>query len=210
MNIVDIESHSIDLAALPEAPEVLDVGCRGFAFCKSLLKLRPFARITAMDPDPLLTLEEMPVGVLFLRAALVGDERLTSNYAGWSNGDGNLLCESAPWYAEREHTVPCLNITALMARLKVSYWDLVKLDCEESEFQILENWPGPIAGQLSVEFHDWTGEWRKKAKDDPAYYPRLFNGPLKDYEVLKHELSTVGPGPAWGHWDSVLRLRSLA
>lgn len=210
MNLVDLASHTIDLDILPPAPVVLDAGCRGFGFSSEILRLRPGARVYAMDPDPGLLLDGpqrigLP-GVTFLREALVGDGRISSLYAAFSYGDGNFLCDAVPHYAS-SHVVPCVNIVTLMKRLGISYWDVVKLDVEGAEFQILENWPGPIAGQISVEFHDWTWPWKKVALDDPAYYPRLWAEPLRDYEVVRHELSTVGPGPAWGHWDSVLRLR---
>lgn len=211
MRLVKFASHSIDVDSLPELPTVLDVGCRGFDFTLEILHARPGGLVVAMDPDPQIG-EPPNIGappevrhVLFVREALVGDARKTSNYAGWSTGEGNLLCDKAPHFAERQHTVACTNITDLMRRLGISYWDVVKLDCEESEFGILENWPGPIAGQLSVEFHDWTGPCKEKATKE--YYDALFSGPLRDYEVLSHELSTVGPGPAWGHWDTVLRLK---
>ncbi len=206
MNLIALASHSVDLDAIPERPVVLDVGCRGFDFTREILRHRPGARVVAMDPDPAMPAEPPP-GVTFLRVALVGDGRKASTYADYSTGEGNFLCDRVPHYA-RAHTVPCINIRALMAQLGIDYWDVVKLDCEESEFGILENWPGPIAGVLSVEFHDWTGPCKAKATED--YYRRLFAGPLRDYDVLSHELSTVGPGPAWGHWDSVFRLKRHA
>ncbi len=206
MNLISLASHTVDLEAIPDKPVVLDVGCRGFDFSREILQHRPGARIFAMDPDPAMP-ADAPEGVVFLRVALVGDGRQVSTYADYSTGEGNFLCDKVPPYA-RAHTVQCTSILALMGRFGIAYWDVIKLDCEESEFQILENWPGPIAGQLSVEFHDWTGTWKQKCT--PEYYRRLFAGPLKDYEVLSHELSTVGPGPAWGHWDSVFRLRNYA
>lgn len=208
MNLTNLASHTVDLDLVPECPTVLDVGCRNFDFSREILRVRPKARVVAMDPDPEMPAEDIP-GVLFLREALVGDDRAESNYATYSYGDGNFLCDTAPHYA-RQLRVCCVSLPVLMMRLNVAYWDVVKLDCEGSEFQILERWPGPIAGQLSIEFHDWTGEWKEKAKDSPTYYPELWAGPLRDYEVVRHELSTVGPGPAWGHWDTVLRLRRTA
>jgi FkbM family methyltransferase len=206
MNLVEIASHTIDLDAVRELPVVLDVGCRGFGFGREMLSYRPGACVVAMDPDP-----EMPLDnsqdMVFLCEALVAGDRCESLYATHSTGEGNFLCDVVPHYA-RSLTVPCVNITQLMERLGIVHWDVIKLDCEGSEFEILENWPGPIAEQISVEFHDWTGEPELRCKNDPAYYPALFAGPLKDYDVVQHELSTVGPNPAWGHWDSLLRLKA--
>ncbi len=119
-----------------------------------------------------------------------------------SSGEGNFICEDVPWFAEAA-AVKCITLPALMEKHKVDFWDVVKLDCEGSEFGILENWPGPVAEQISIEFHDWTGPWCHHVEGD--YYERLFAGPLKDYEVVQHELSRQGEGV--GHWDSLLRLR---
>ncbi len=209
MNLVKLASHTVDLDLLPERPVVLDVGCRGFDFTREVLALRRGALLFAMDPDPLIKRppdSEIDIATYyFLRMALVGDGRESANYAGWSTGEGNMLCEVSPHYAERSHDVPCTNIGNLMEWQSIRHFDLVKLDCEESEFGILENWPGPIATQISVEFHDWTGPWETKAKNSPTYYPALWAGPLRDYEVVQHELSKVGEGT--GHWDTLLRLK---
>lgn len=207
MNLVKLSSHTVDLDLLPERPVVLDVGCRGFDFTREVLALRRDSHIIAMDPDPLIAMpfNLIGTGASFCRAALLGDGRRTANYAGWSTGEGNLICDVSPHYAERSHQVDCIDIRTLMVWLDIFHWDLVKLDCEESEFGILEVWPGPIATQISVEFHDWTGPWETKAKNSPDYYPKLWAGPLRDYEVVQHELSKVGEGT--GHWDTLLRLK---
>ncbi len=201
---VKLAGHTVDLDLLPERPVVLDVGCRGFDFTREVLALRPEAEIIAMDPDPLIHCSP-DEDCIFMRRALVGDYRQRANYAAWSTGEGNMICDVSPHYAERSHDVPCVSIYSLMKEETIGHWDLVKLDCEESEFGILENWPGPIATQISVEFHDWTGVWESKAKHNPHYYPNLWAGPLHDYEVVQHELSKQGEGT--GHWDTLLRLR---
>ncbi len=206
MNLTKLAGHTVDLDLLPERPVVLDVGCRGFDFTREVLALRPEAMICAMDPDTQI-IDPKLSGVAFLPVALVGDRRITANYAGWSTGEGNMLCDVSPHYAEYSYLVLCKNIAAVARHLgwRTTHWDLVKLDCEESEFGILENWPGPIATQISVEFHDWTGPWESAAKNSPTYYPNLWAGPLRDYEVVQHELSRQGEGV--GHWDTLLRLR---
>lgn len=201
MNLVTLASHTVDLDLLPETPNVLDVGCIHFDFTREVLKHRPGARIVAMDPNPS-DVGEVPQSTVHMRKALVGKPQKYSLYAMHSTGEGNFLCADVPWYADA-CAVQCVTIEALMQESGIDYFDLIKLDCEGSEFGILENWPGPIATQLSVEFHDWTGPWCHHVAGD--YYERLFAGPLKDYEVVQHELSRQGEGI--GHWDSVFRLR---
>ncbi len=205
MNLVKLAGHTVDLDLLPERPVVLDVGCRGFDFTREVLALRAETQVVAMDPDPMIDKVHGMLGVVYQRWALIGDDRSVVNYAGWSTGEGNLVCDVSPHYAERSHLVQAINIRKLSKLFKIDCWDLIKLDCEESEFGILENWPGPIATQISVEFHDWTGHWESAAKNSPTYYPNLWAGPLKDYEVVQHELSKQGEGT--GHWDTLLRLR---
>lgn len=204
MKLVKLASHTVDLDALPFRPIVLDVGCRGFDFTREILEHRPWANVIAMDPSA----EIKPKAsdgrfVSFLRAALVGDDKQVSLFAHHSTGEGDFVCEEVPWYAQR-HAVLCMNLPTLMRRYGIKFFDLIKLDCEGSEFGILENLPGPIAQQISVEFHDHTGPWEAHVVGD--YYEVLFGGVLKDYEVVQHELSQQGTGI--GHWDTLLRLRA--
>lgn len=186
MNLVTLAEHTIDESILPEAPRVLDVGCLGWEFTNEVLRIRPGARITAMDPNP---------GIIgcCIHAALVGDPaRKLAHYRLTATADANSLTdEEGPDTIQ----VPCLHISDLGG-----HWDLVKLDCEGSEFGILKYWPGSIADQISVEFHDAL--WPVVGKE---YFSELFRGPLSAYEVLQHEASCKGGPP--GHWDTLLRLR---
>ena len=88
------------------------------------------------------------------------------------------------------------------SQFAVEKFDLIKLDVEGSEFAILQTWPGPIATQLSIEFHDYVDN----SMYDDEYFNRLFQGSLADYEVVQHEVSEVSNARR-GHWDSLFRLR---
>lgn len=205
MNLHTIAGHTFDLDRLPASPSVLDVGCRGFDFTAGIRALRPAALIYAMDPDPNIVAPEN-AGCAFMHFALVGDGRRRSCYATGSTGEGNFLTNMAvhPDYTIIE--VPCFDIhfiTGLLPPVRKGRWDLVKLDCEGSEFQILENWPGPIATQISVEWHDY----QQREKYDDYYYDVLFSE-MKEhgYRVVQHELSDISGRGAVGHWDSLLVL----
>lgn len=200
--------HSIDLSLLPMRPVVLDVGCRGFEFDVELLKLAPFARIIALDPDP--TIEDPKIaGITFIRKAVT--ERDVEGVVWQGPGEAAFICgnRGEPGYGvgvlRPEESAQVLNTTIekLMAEHGIGHWDLVKLDCEGSEFGILENWPGPIATQLSVEFHDFAYPTRWNEE----YFDKLFAGPLAIYERLLFGLTPLGPGNSMGHWDTVLALR---
>ena len=197
--------HSVDVDLLPSEPLVLDVGCRGFEFDRELLKIRPKSRIIALDPDPSIESPEEPE-ILFLQKALT--EREIDSVLWQGEGDGSYICgkPGEPGYgwgvADNSKTAQVSNTTIrkLMRVLDIEHFDLVKLDCEGSEFGILENWLGPIATQISVEFHDWVDRNRW----DDAYFKKLFSGPLKDYNVVLWGLTPLGPGHSLGHWDSLL------
>ena len=203
MNLVCLAGHTIDESLLPEDPVVLDVGCRSFDFCQEILNIRPSARIIAMDPDPDMEDPQM-AGVEFVNKALVFGDKASSGYASYSTGEGNMLTDLESYYDARMLTVECVQIARLMEDLDIEYWDLVKLDCEGSEFDILANWPGPIANQISVEFHDGHPQ-REGAHREP--HERYFNSlwsRLADYKVVQHIFFKQGDW--FGHWDSLFVL----
>jgi FkbM family methyltransferase len=205
--------HTIDVDILPEEPIVLDVGCRGFAFDREILALRPKARILAMDPAPDVE-DPKEEGIIFLRRAMT--EKVVSHVWWQGSGDGAYIASGDDphdpgyrWPRVNDPSsvqVPNISIHGLMEEFKKvndSKFDVVKLDCEGSEFGILEHWPGPIATQISVEFHDFVdrGRWNDR------YFENLFAGPLHDYEVKLFGLTPMGPGAHMGHWDSLLVLK---
>ena len=200
--------HTIDVDMLSENPIVLDVGCRGFEFDRDILKLRPKAKIIALDPDPSIE-EPSEESILFLRAAMT--HRSDSHVLWQGPGDGGYIVDGSgdPEYRwgicddAKVAVAPNITIEQLMASYAKDGFDLVKLDCESSEFGVLENWGGSWATQLSIEFHDAMD--RKRWND--AYFERLFSGPLRDYDVKLFGLTPMGPGNTLGHWDSLLVLR---
>ncbi len=200
MNLVTICGHTLDETRLPDRAVILDVGSRNFDFTRGVLALRPNARIIALDPDP--TIEPMGhPNVTFLRYALVGDPYKTrSNYASYSTGEGNMLLDGDRYYDAKILRVDCMDITYLLNCCNVYHFDLIKLDCEGSEFDILERWPVQhrwITHQLSVEFHDGTPTGPNRSE---AYYSALFD--RLGARVVKHEVTKQGD---WvGHWDSLM------
>ena len=205
--------HTIDVDLLPEEPIVLDVGCRGFALDREILALRPKARILAMDPAPDVE-DPKEEGIIFLRQALT---EKVAPYVWWQgSGDGAYIANDDnpydPGYRwprlqdDRSVQVPNVTIHRLMEEIRKTTdkrLDVVKLDCEGSEFGILQFWPGPISTQLSIEFHDYID--RNRWNDQ--FFENLFDGPLHDYRVVQHELISMGPAGHLGHWDSLLVLK---
>lgn len=221
MNLQLLASHTVDLDLLPERCKVLDVGSRWFDFSRSILATRPDGYVVAVDPSP--DVEDPHVWQLhFYNTAIVGDERETVRLAHFSTGEGNFITDAEKYHEATFFQSSAHNVSEVFLEVKYTdgvispyansglqpkgnvslgtFWDLVKLDCEGSEFGILENWPGPIATQISVEFHDWD----KPHYRSEGYYERLWKL-LPWYKVVQHDLSKQGTGV--GHWDTLLVLR---
>lgn len=205
--IVTLAEHSVDESLLPEEPIVLDVGCRWFTFAEEMRRIRPKARIICLDPDKDVLKDAKAKSYEIYINALVGQELPGEMpYGRYQSGVSNFIrglacqfyedqCEA--WQGEIV-SVSALSIMTLMGHLEIGHFDVVKLDCECSEFSILESWPGRIATQISVEFHDWAD----RKKWDDAYFCRLFAGPLKDYDVVQHD-----EHGCYAHADSLLVLK---
>lgn len=201
MRIERLAEHSVDIDLLPETPVVLDAGCRGFDFSNAVLDVRPKARIIAMDPAPGNAGSNDP-RITFLKEPLVGlHQPSTMEFVALPNPAACFVRELNP-ATFQGISVETRTLKWLSSWFQIQRFDLVKLDVEGSEFGILETWPGPIATQISVEFHDYVDN----SKYDDAYFNRLFLGSLANYEVVRHEVSEVSNARR-GHWDSLFRLR---
>jgi FkbM family methyltransferase len=205
MNLQSLASHTIDIDLLPDEPTVLDVGCRWFDFTRGILAYRPKARIIALDPSSDVTWPpDLPLGqVSFAHVALIGGDDFSTNFAEGIAGDGggNFALQADSHGDYRIRRVLCMNLAKLMHSHQVKHFDAIKLDAEGSEFGILENLPGPVATQISVEWHDWTGPWKQHGCGAAmAHMERL------GYRTIQHELSKQGTGI--GHWDSLFVLKA--
>lgn len=215
MNLVTLAEHTVDEELLPEAPVVFDVGCRWFSFAGEIRRVRPEARVICFDPDPLVAQDVKVLEYEFYQNGLVGRSalagrpeipagtgRLFRYLDGVSDFIEGLACEhytkAHADYSGDFVNVSLLDVEQAMKACGVSHLDLIKLDCECSEFSILGEWPGPIATQLSIEFHDWAD----RTKWGNSYFDALFAGPLKDYRVVQHEWHG-----SYAHMDSLLVLR---
>jgi len=230
MKFTMVEGHSFVPGIMRRGGYVLDVGCRSFEFAAHFAA-RGF-KVLALDPDPSIPDPGID-GVEFLRCALVHDDRRTCSYIAWEDEhwspptNGSLVSEYDPREtdprSERKtqvHEVRCVNLQQIMRRYGVECFELVKLGCEGSEYSILKHWPGPIAKQISAEFHDWAGANPADPRpfapcDSPglqSFYRDLFGYLDRWYEVVLHDTDALfDPQDDWrGYMDSVLVLRSVA
>lgn len=200
MNLQLFASHTVDVDLMPDEPVVLDVGCRWFDFTDQVLERWRSARVIAMDPARDVATSCHSSFIEYIQCGLVGSGPTFQRFAHFSTGEGDFITTAEKFHDAEMYEVPTMKIKDVMQLRDVQHFDLVKLDCEGSEFGILENWPGRIATQISVEFHDWDKPHYKAAN----YYDKLW-ARLPWYRVVQHEFSKQGEGV--GHWDSLLVLR---
>jgi len=128
---------------------VLDVGARDFVFSKEMAN-RDF-RVIAMEPDPTVKDPE-DKRIEFIRAALSAGPDRNMPFSMDTDPQARHLSESGTV------TVDAVNIRSIMRKVGIERFGIVKLDCEGAEYDVLLEWPGPIADQLTVEFHEHVAQ----------------------------------------------------
>lgn len=176
MAIANVATHSVDIARLKEGGFVLDAGCRDFTFARQMAALG--CRVVALDPD---VIEVQDIDrVAYLQeglAATSGFDQLVL----MDNLEMRHLAKAAghsQWHERPRIPVTTVSIRDLMQRFGVKHWACVKMDIEGAEYEILRTWPGPVADQITVEFHDHL------EPRPPALYDEIFVHLGKWYDVV--------------------------
>ena len=99
--------------------------------------------------------------------------------------------------------VLCLSIDEVMAATSVDQWDLVKLNIEGAECAVLQSWPGPIAKQIVVSWHEHTPQ-----KVGGQAIANAMQHLSQWYRVVRHEWDERFCA-GYNFWDSVMVLRDI-
>lgn len=204
MKITILDEHSFDFDSLNKEHLILDVGCRFFHLPKHLVEIG--YEVVAIDPDPTVKSPNLP-GILFKNCALTSKKfnGTLKELTVFGNGTANYLVTST--LNKQNHPtvfVNCIDIESLSRLYNVDHWSAVKLDCEGSEYDILLEWPGPIADQISVEFHEHVPGANPKGE---AYFPEMLKHLSQWYNVhnfqkeKRHCLATPN------YWDVLFILK---
>lgn len=192
-----IDNHSVDLERLTDGP-VLDVGCRGFRFAKFFAERGHM--VYALDPDLEVQDPKIP-NVVYTRYALVGGAAMDGKLVMTADPEARYVVERGALVDLPTRNVQCIGLAQITPE-KGALWDLIKLNCEGAEFDLLNSWPGPIARQIVVSFHEHVGTAKRGEKAVNELIERM----TRWYDVLRHEWDErycAGRNA----WDTVLALR---
>lgn len=183
-----IAEHTFDELLLPEKANILDLGCRGFAFANPLI-LADF-RVITVDMDKTV-FPGSGVGWSHYTCAV-------TNYDGWC-GIINDRDPQATRFTFGDNT-PCYTLETLSGFCSVDFWDLIKMDIEGSEYEVIMSLDVAPAKQLSIEFHLHTGIYKQDQVDEMVSKLTSLG-----YEVRQHEL-TDRHCAGFNYWDSLFIL----
>ncbi len=163
--------YEIDTLAshLPAAPVVIDIGANAGFFDIQLLSKVEKATIYAYEP--------MPANVKALRQTLEQNPRLKQSMNVFQMAVTGQALDKLDLYAEAEEnnqvvasvfsgfngnntqkiTVPCITLTDIIRQNDLQSIDLLKLDCEGSEYDILYHTEPELIKRISrmvIEVHD--------------------------------------------------------
>lgn len=201
--IIQVSGHSIyDITKYDGNGYILDIGSRNYGFTNYFAS-KGF-NCVCVEPDDDVKFSEHEK-VTLIRAAVVGPDRAgqEDTLIKWSTGEGNHL-KSLPGdvpSGSKQQTVKCISIDSIKPKI---VWDIVKLDCEGAEYEILLSWPGPIAKQITVEYHDIY----RKEEDAKRLHEKINNHLLKWYRIVKFEPTTLGGCNRLNYWDSLYVLKN--
>lgn len=188
MNLTTIAEHTVCLDLLPERANVLDLGCRGFQFTGALRMMGH--EVYPVDMDYL-----GPEG--YYQVAI-------TNYVGfgdvYKNNDPQATRLNKRHDNQSDSSILTLTLERFSADVKVSLWDLIKMDVEGSEYEIIMSLKQPPAKSLSIEFHLHTGIYGVKEMAE-------MHDKLRDlgYTAVQHEM-TRQHGLGLNFWDSLFIL----
>ncbi len=198
-----VEEHTIvDLPLC--SGKVLDVGCRHFDFTKAMV--RKGYQVMCLEADKMVVPCDDP-NIHFVHGALVPhyQNRSHKTLITFGNGTANHLTDIGGGRPvdRQERLVIGLSILEMCSLFNNVIWDVVKLDCEGSEYNVLLDWPGVVARQITVEFHEHTNANTQGSN----IYTQIIEHLSQWYEVVQHNLFYRHGIGTSNYWDSLFVLK---
>jgi FkbM family methyltransferase len=194
--IKKIHGHSFDTDLLTLGGYVLDIGCNDFVFSQYMINAG--LKVIALDPIKEISIPNdlaSNPNFVYLKSACVGiKDSETKVYYEYQSWGANSICNTPdklhnpnngghannPYKISYEVNLTTIN--EIMKNYSINQFEFIKIDCEGSEYEILENWSNSYAKQFSVEFHDFLG--LTPIDDVELYHKQLNETFLSDYKLV--------------------------
>lgn len=184
MNLKKFGDHTLDADRIKPGC-VLDAGCRDYDFALAILAFSPTLQITCLDiDDDVIRNRPNRPRLVACQLALVAENYPYDFVGRVLAGNGSRVIDG--------NEVPTIKLSSLPT--KMYPYEAVKLDIEGSEYDVLLTWPGPVADQITVEYHEHTGQGKAKhgadiydriAKHLGQWYSLVQDDPMDTLWVLK-------------------------
>jgi FkbM family methyltransferase len=194
--LTDVYSMDQLAASLPEKPVVIDIGSNAGYFTLFLLAKKEEARVYAYEAVPancklfLQHLEMNPQlnGMVEVYHRAVTGSPATTVKLHMEAADDNSVTASVYDDFTKDNTyiaeVPCISLAEILASNQLSKVDLVKVDCEGSEYPIIYESPPHVwekIDRMAIEVHNLDKEQRNMACLEG--YLASLGYTLKNYEL---------------------------
>lgn len=204
--MIKVQEHSIEESLLDNG-YVIDAGC-GVDFNFSTYMADRGMQVIGIDPNPAITVS--PPGVFFENKALVAFKR-DMKFTTFHDIDAATLLHNAKDVINPsgQCDVELITLPEIFDKYRITQLEVLKLDVEGSEYEILDNIDGPIAKQISVEFHDFRN-FNPHYPNNERYYSELFKKLSQWYVIAKHTIEEHGGMPThlrMNYWDSLFILK---
>jgi FkbM family methyltransferase len=171
----------------PLSGVVIDVGCLGFDFSAAAIEAGA-SQVIAFDLEDLPPPPDSRIHFLQRAVTSLGGER---RFIQEQKRNAWRLSPVGT------HTTESCSLQDVLRDLSITEIDLLKLDCEGSELEILENLPDCVR-QISVEFH--LHVWPKQK----SRINHLIHHLSGKFDVIQHDLTQRFSGDKWNYWDTLL------
>ncbi|MGB4845418.1 MAG: FkbM family methyltransferase [Ferruginibacter sp.] len=155
--------------SLPENPVVVDIGANAGFFDIILLSKISKAKIFAYEPLPsnlayfkkiIKNNPAIEPYISVFQAAVTGVEKTAMDLFMEDSSESQVVASAIAGFNFRNTkkiTVPCISLSKIVETNQLQHIDLLKIDCEGSEYDILYNTPASVlqmARHIAIEVHD--------------------------------------------------------
>lgn len=188
-----VGGHTFDETLLKDGC-IIDIGCRGFEFANHFIDKKVFC----IDPDPKV-FEGVQEKHEHLNVAISNKTGETTYY---ENGEATMIREVDPdptyQHIDRKYANKCKTITMDdLYEITGTNIDVLKLDCEGTEYIILGETFKPIPKQITVEFHHHCVPELHKEN-----YQSIVVRLSKDY-TMQNDVWEQRHGCGFNFWDTL-------